>query len=341
MLEASKKWIVLLAAGFWILSCEGASADQVRLKNGDQLSGRLISMEKGVLQLETSYAGTIQIDAKEIVCLTAEEKVTVLLQDDQVLIGKLTCPENETVEVEGEQVTTTQPMAITSLKAINPSPKIKSRGDITLGASRSTGNTDTLESNAAARFETRADRQRFTIAGKYNYGETDGVEDKRNALGTMKYDYFMTEKIYLYANTLLENDRFQDLKLRSTLGTGVGYQIFDTEKMALFVEAGPSYINKDFYEAEDESGAAGRWAVGFDWDILPNRVKFFHRHEGYIYDADGGAYYIRSEQGFRLPLLDRFFANFEVDYTYDSAPAPDRERSDTTYIFGLGYEFAL
>lgn len=162
----------------------------------------------------------------------------------------------------------------------------------------------------------------------------------RNAAGSFKYDFFLTKKLFSYAQSLFERDDMQYLTLRSTLGLGLGYQILDSERASLFAEAGVSYFNEDYAETKDEQYTAARWSVGLGYEIVPERVKFFHLHEGYYSLEESGSYYIRSEQGVRLPLAAHFLANFQmVDYSYNSKPAPGKQESDTAYIFGLGYEF--
>lgn len=123
------------------------------------------------------------------------------------------------------------------------------------------------------------------------------------------------------------------------MGLGVGYQIFDSDRISLFVEGGVSYFNEDYMEAEDQHYAAGRWSVGVNWVLIPDRLVLFHQHEGYYSLQKSGDYYIRSQQGFRVPLISSLYVNFEYDYDYNSKPAPGTKKYDALYILGLGYEY--
>ena len=197
-----------------------------------------------------------------------------------------------------------------------------------------------MAANASARFVARSTRQRFTLKGRFNYGETDKLMTSRNAAGSFKYDFFVTKRLYTYAHSLFEGDEFTDLRLRSTLGTGVGYQIIDTDRTSFSLETGASYVNDDFETAPDDNYMAGRWGADFSLKIIPDRIRFFHTHEGY-YSFDDRSVYITSETGLRLTIVDNFFAHAGVDYAYDSDPVEGNERYDATYKFGLGYEFDL
>lgn len=330
-------FISLALISFWF-SC--GEADQIELANGDRITGEVVRMEEGVLFFKTSYAGEIQVKWEKVACIASDQDITVVLKSKEVLIGRATCPISGKVQIVSKKVGESAELSPAALQAINPSPPppITYKGNIVAGGSRSDGNTDTAAFNTSAGFKARSDRHRFTLAGKYNYAEDDSEVNTRNALASFKYDFFVTEKVFSYAQSLLEYDEFEDLNLRSTLGLGMGYQFLETDRTNLFAEAGISYFNEDYEVGEDKSYAAGRWSVGFEHELVRDRVKLFHLHEGY-YSLEESSYYIRSEQGLRLPLVRNFFANLQLDHKYNSDPAPGREKSDTTYIFGLGYEY--
>jgi putative salt-induced outer membrane protein YdiY len=315
--------------------------DEIRLKNGDRITGDILRMENDALVMKTAYAGEIKVAWQEIQCIVSDKETTLVMKDKEVFVGLLTCPEGGKVQVSSKAAGETAPIPLSQVQTLNPPPPppgVTYKANINAGAGKTTGNTDTMNANASAGFQARSKRQRFTLGAKYNYGENDGVIDTRNSTGTIKYDFFVTEKVYSYANALFQKDEFQDLDLRSTLGVGVGYQFFDSEPISLFVETGISYFSEDFNEAEDQQYASARWAVGLDYEIIPKRLKFFHSHEGYYSLEKSGAYYIRSQQGFKVPLVEKLYANFELDYDYNSKPARGIEKGDSTYIFGLGYE---
>jgi hypothetical protein len=48
-------------------------------------------------------------------------------------------------------------------------------------------------------------------------------------------------------------DESQDLNSLSSVGVGVGHQFFETPLTSLSLEAGLSYVNEDYDEADDDS----------------------------------------------------------------------------------------
>jgi putative salt-induced outer membrane protein YdiY len=227
-------------------------------------------------------------------------------------------------------------MPMTKLQAVNPS--IYS-GLFNLGGSFSSGNTDIAAVNLSTRFQVKTHKHRFTVDAKYNFGEASGAVSARNSSGSLKYDLFTTEKIYSYAQSLTEQDTLANLNLRNTEGLGMGYQFFDTRFISLYAETGISFFNEDVDVGEDKRDAAARWAAGLEWEVIRKRLKLFHRQEGYVSFA-AGSVVVRTEQGFRIPLIDNLAANFEVDYRFNGAPEADKKRSDLNMILGFTYEYA-
>ena len=37
-------------------------------------------------------------------------------------------------------------------------------------------------------------------------------------------------------------------------------------------------------------------------------------------------------------MVGSFYANFQVDFTYNNSPDEGKKRIDTTYLFGMSYE---
>jgi putative salt-induced outer membrane protein YdiY len=319
-----------------------AEADEVRLANGDRLTGEIVRMEKGILLLKTTYAGEVQLKWPEVVCISSDRELTFRLKNEEVMVGSATCPADGKIQVIGVRVGESAEIPLEELDAINPSPpppSVTYTGTLTGAGTLTDGNTDDASAYVSANFEAKSKRHRFTLGGKYTYGETDDEITTRNALGRLKYDFFVWERLYTYAQARFERDDFQDLNLRSTMGLGVGYQILDTKRTSLFAEVGVSYFNEDFMEADDQKSPSGRESTGFTFDIVPKRIKVFHLHEFYYRWDQSDSYFFSSEQGLRFLLFRNFFANFQVDFDYNSQPAPGTEKKDTRYIAGIGYEF--
>lgn len=331
------RWLYWCTVLWFLFPALSADADEVRIKNGDRLTGEIVRMEKELLIFKTTYAEEkLSISWKEVDCIVSERTLPAEFKDNEFIIGRISCPESGKVQIESTIIGKSIPTPLNQLLAVNPSTY---SGLLTLGGSLNSGNTDTRALNIATRFQVRTHKHRFTVDAKYNYGEANGETSARNSTGSLKYDFFTSEKVYSYAQSLVEQDSLANLNLRNTEGLGFGYQFFDSRQLSLFTEAGISYFNEDVKAGEDKSDAAGRWGVGLDWEVIPKRLKLFHRQEGY-FSFSLGSVVLKSEQGFRIPLLDSIAANFEVDYRFNSSPEAGKKNSDLSLILGLTYAYA-
>jgi putative salt-induced outer membrane protein YdiY len=324
-----------------LLFLNSALADEVYLKNGDLLTGDILSTEEDRLVIQTDYAKKVKVQLDKVVCLTSDKEVTLLLKNKEKMVGLIGCPELGSIQLMDQGTGETMEIPVSDLKAINPPPPpppVTYKALVNLGGAINEGNTETRTFNSSGRFQARSKRHRLNLEGKFNYGESEGEENERNWLLGAKHDYFVSKKIYAYLRPLAEYDKFQDLDLRLVVSAGPGYQVIDTETTSLFAEAGPAYFYEDYGDAGDKDYLAARWAAGLKFDIIRDKLKFFHLHELFQdLTADEGLF-LRTEQGIRLSLIKNLFLNFQVDYQYKSDPPEGNKSSDTALILGVSYE---
>jgi putative salt-induced outer membrane protein YdiY len=329
-----------------------ADPDQVVLKDGSVLRGEILGMAGGELLVETTFGGEVKVKWAEVAGIRSDRPLRFVLSDGTELRGVAAAsPQEGIVEISSELLGAPTPVNAGAISAINPPEKkaVTYTGSFGAGASVSDGNTRNRSASLVGEFVARSARQRLTLGGSYNYAEDSEGLTQRNAKARLKYDFFVTERLYAFASALLEGDKFQDLNLRAALGVGPGYQFIDAgdleaelfSKLQLYGEAGVSYFNEDFESAEDTSYVSGRWAVKLDWPIGASGVTFFHFHEGYPGLERGDDIYVSTEQGLRFAVWGNLSGTAQVNWRWDNTPAPGFKRSDTLYLLTLGYNFEL
>lgn len=351
---------ILLLASLCALPI-AALADEIRMKNGDVLTGTIIKKETDKLILRTVYAGEISINWTEVATIESENSVKIMLtdnahyhgrihsstEDGKVFISEENVAETqvmqtEVTEDEEEEIAEEREIRLNDLLYINPSPVVSGlgrvwNGHVNLGGTMTEGNTKTQAFNLDTEAVMRSKYNRFTIGAIVFRAESEDVDTKFNSRGSMKYDHFVSKKWYLYANSVLENDRFKDIKLRSSVGAGSGYQIFEQPNMNLYIEGGLNYINTDYYVAESENYPALRWSTKYDQLVFGGNTKFFHEHEILAALESASDILVFSKTGLRVPLSERLHASTQYNYDWSQSPAPGREKADSALIFSLGY----
>ena len=333
-----------------------ATLDEVTLFDGSRIYGEIVGMEKGVLTIKNVFSAAeddlIKVEWSELkdIKMGAGHKATFLLKGgsrfDATAVGAT--EGNLTVRNDDLNQPATFPLA--NIDAINPAPPkiFTTSGNLNFALSIADGNTNTKTVSLFGELESRIEKvNRITLRGAYNYASDDGGVTARNGKASIKYDYFLTDRFYIFASALFEHDSFQDLALRTALSIGPGYQFidkgdFDSEmfkEMQLYAEAGIAYFSEDHKNGPDDEFVAGRWAVKFDWPIVPKKVVLFHYHEGYPGLERAEDLYITTEQGVRFTIWKGFIAAFQVNWRWDNTPTPGFNRSDTLYLFSLGFAF--
>lgn len=315
-------------------------ADEVYLANGDRISGTLVKKAGDTLTVMTDYAGEIGIAWDKVVSVSTEALVVLQLDDATLIKGTLARSGDGAVSIEGNELVQASRVPTARIALINPpAPQngVKLSGRANAGVYIAKGNTDKEAYHADIEAVARTKQNRFTAGAIYNQALDNDVESENNATAYLKYDHFFTDKWYSYANTVLFKDDFADLNLRTTLGLGAGYQFIESELTNLSLEGGLSYVNEDFELAPDESYPAARWSLNYDHFLYPNRLQFFHFHEGLLGLEDTNDIIIITRTGLRAMLIDGFTATAEVDLDWDNTPSPGNDRVDTRYLFNLGY----
>jgi len=327
----------LALAASW-LSC-AVHADEVVLLNGDRVTGEIVHLKGGKLLVKTAYAAEVRIDWSQVATLSTDEPVYVSLDETNRVQAFLGQSDAGNATLSGGAWLETGPLPLGRITSITrkPEPPVRVSGRINVGASSTSGNTETEKVHADTEVVARSIKNRFTIGGAMNRTEDAGVETESNWIAYLKYDHFITKKWYAYSNADMESDEFKDIGLRTTLGVGTGYQFLETPATNLSLEGGVNYVNTDFEVGTDDSYPAGRWALRFDHFLFGSKTQFFHRDEGFFALDDSDNLFVRTQTGLRWPIIERLSAAVQYNFDWDDNPAPGRSSTDRAVLLTLGY----
>lgn len=349
----SRKLVVWwLCLGLYLIPGLGMAGTlgKITLKDGSQVYGEIVEMTEGMMTIKTLFheGDPIKIKWSEVTGIDTVEPMTFVLSNGTILQGKTAMTQPGTLDVKTELLPEPIPVQLGSVLAVNPPVKkpVVFTGNANFGGSVTAGNTDLKNFSFVGELIARSERLRLTLLGRYLYGENDGELNARNAFGTIKLDFFLRKRFYVYTGALFEQDTFQDLNLRSSVFAGPGYQFIEEgdyanpylNKLQLHAEIGLGYFNEDFKRADDVNYFSGRWAINFNWPVLP-WLTLFHQHQGFPSLEKTSDWYVTSQQGIRMTIWENFITTFQVNWRYDNSPAPDTKKADTQYILALGYAF--
>jgi putative salt-induced outer membrane protein YdiY len=336
--------VLSLALCFVLGIAFGAGADEVQFSNGDRLSGKVVSLEDGKLVLDSKLAGKVEVKWTDVATFATDEPVTLILNDDSVIVDKVAAAEAGTVRTVGTALISPQTVALANATKVNPEP-VAWHGKAFAGATLDRGNTHRTAGVANIDAVRRAEYDRITFGAGYQAERTrdddtgDDVTTKSQEFVNLQYDLFFRPKWYMLATSRAEKDRVAGLDLRLTTGVGLGYQFAETNELNASLELGPTWVSEHYEDGENDNDyVAARVAWKLDWLMLTG-VTFFHYGRALPSLEDWQDQFVATDTGFRYKLFDDFYGESKVHWEWDSTPAEDKERVDMTVILGLGYGF--
>ncbi|MGV6825589.1 MAG: DUF481 domain-containing protein [bacterium] len=327
-------------------------SDEVILKNGDRMTGEVVRIESGKLTFKTTYAGEIQIEQEAISRLMSDQRMLLLMKDEQKQRAEQLKFSGDNVQiVNGAEVDTVPESAIVM---VNPEPWRTGDGYQITGAINAameiqSGNTESDEIDLDGNVQIRRQHDRLKFAGELEYDRSQDITTKEKAWFKASYDRFpkrdkrfgLNAKSWYYgANAFLEKDEFADLRLRAGLGPHVGYQFYESKPMNLSFENGVLWVSEDFTDdSEDQDFFSYGWTLNFDRFLIEDVVQVYHNQNGILELGGDNKLVHKSWTGLRFPLVSGLVASAEIKLEYDSEPASDKDELDTTYKFKLGYHW--
>jgi putative salt-induced outer membrane protein YdiY len=326
------------------------TTDVITLKNGSIIYGEVIEMVGGVLQIKTPVSpdNLLKVNWNDVAKLSVNHPIPFHLKEGSVIMGTATAGPNGTLNVQAEPLKGTMEVPMGSVTSMNPviQPPVIYSGSLTGGYSQTTGNSHLKNASLLGDFVARSEQLRLSINGRYIYGDNSNTLIARNARGTIKLDFFLTKRLYWFASAYFENDRFQDLKMRTALSSGPGYQFIDRgdfsgilKDMTFYTEAGVSYFNEDFRVADDKSSIRARVSMKWNWPLFDDRMTLYHYSEFFPSLQNSSNYFLTMDNGVRFKIWDGFASGFQVTTRYNNNPAVGTGDTDNLYLMTVGYTF--
>ena len=312
------------------------AADEVQLANGDRITGELVDLANGTLTFSTPH-GALRIPWALVTSLAIDSPVLVTA-------GRAArAPASSAIgnPSDGLALASGGSLAFADITAITrPEPAVTINGGTSAGVIRSGGNSDVNSLRLDGHLGIRAGANRYTASGTLIRSDDRGAETARNWSTSLKYDRFLSSRLFVNANAILTSDFFRDLDLRTALGAGLGYQVVDTPRVKLTTDAGIGGVNDNLSLQSDNRYTAARESATLDiFLILPDRMQLFHQHDGYFGVTGQDNMFVRTQNGIRVGFAGGFVTTMRLDLDYDRTPAAGRRDVDRTVAITLGYQF--
>ncbi len=332
--------------------CSSLYAAQVTLKNGDRLTGTIVSVGDKKLTIKPAYSDPISIDWSEVQQFTSDTPMVVTRTDNQVVSGPVTMQDSSVV-VNSPAGTQTIPQTDVSFirsqadqaayeKSLHPGVLEGWAGGGTLGLALARGNSDTT--NLALGFnadrKTTNDEWIVTAAGIYNTSNTDNINSTTaNAFGgSIRYDRNLTPRLFAFGLFAGLYDHLQLLDERISPNGGLGYHVIASKVTTLDLLGGIGYTYENY-------------STGITNNIINATVgeEFMHQFTAstsmterlyfYPYLNQNGNYRGTFDFGLASKFYRSLTWNLNFGDIYNSQPVPGKKDNDLLLTTGLGVTF--
>jgi len=343
-----------MGVGLALLAATPAMADVITTSDGSRIVGTVERVSDGKLVILTNIAGRLEIDSSQITGISTDGAVHVAVSSGDTLVGPIEAsPDGDTSVVrstlgdipipsssitqlwpkgaENPQIVAIREEARAEIQAAKPKWSATLEG----GASRTEGNTDTLEGHG--RFDvkrvTTDDLLHLYLAGNYN--EQNDRRTTNEYFGGIRYENSITDRWYWYARTELEYDEFERIDLRATAAAGAGYYWLKKPEHELKTGVGVGYRHEAYNGGRTEDSAVIDLGLDYRLDLAP-WVQFTHST---VYSPDFlefNDYRLKLDTALLMPFKDdRWAWKVGMRNDYNSRPQRGLDRLDNTYYTSI------
>jgi len=248
-------------------------ADQITMKNGDRLSGTIITCDAKTLVLKTDYADAVTLKWEFVQQIESSQPLYVGTKVGQVVIGTLTTSGDKFAVATKESGSVAVAKAdVTSLRNADEEKKTEATlerlqhphladlwvGSLDAGLGVVSGNSESSNYSLglnAVRATTR-DKITYYTTGAFARATVNGVASTtaQAIAGGVRYDLNLSDKAFAFGTVDMLNDRFQALDLQLALGAGVGYHAIKDSRTTVDLLVGPAFDRQSFTTFNRTSG---------------------------------------------------------------------------------------
>jgi len=350
-----------LALALWtcwfITTLAGAQPVILHLRNGDRISGVLVTEDPTRMTLTNAILGRFSIP---LTAVAQREGVT------NIAVGKSSVP----------AVTNTPPPALPPAlqNKLNDLQTVHATGNISaeeyqrqqaklLSPPKPPGPKHwSAELYAGMDLAySQKDRQLYTGRMKLNYaraplrnnidylftyGWTDGELSANRMDGWMKTDLDLTPHTYLYSLEGAGYDEIRRVNWRYEVGPGVGYHLIKRTNLVVRVEAGFNYQVQNIHEIpasgpaydREEKNFSQRLAQDIRWNI-GSQFTFDEKAEYFPELTDFNSYRLRVEANLRYWLKGNMSLNFTIIDTFETKTSSGVGQNDLQLRSSIGVKF--
>ena len=345
------KKVCLLVVVSLICGAAALRAEEVSLKNGDHLSGAIVSMDGKKLVLKTTYAGEISIDWAEVSQFSSGKQPLVVTQAGKQLASGTVTAEGSDVMVTTVQGVQRVPRAdVTTMrspadqaayeKSLHPGMMEGWTGGGSLGFALARGNSETT--NFALGFnalrKTNTDAWVVNATSIYSTDDKLGTTSANSLGGLIRYDHNLNKRWFAFGAFAGMYDTLQSLNYRIMPGGGLGYHAIASSTTTLDLLGGLGYTRESYFDGTINDLLTA--TVGNEFAHKFTKTTSITQSLYYLPSLNQTSNYrVNFNFGIATKLNNWLTANANFNDQYVSQPVLGNKNNNIIFTTGLGFAF--
>jgi hypothetical protein len=248
-----------------LFACVHLYADQVVLKNGDRVTGKIVKKDGGTLSIKSDLLGDLTVKWENVASVESDQPLTVVVGEGETARGKVvtTAGQVEVADPAGaKQVPLDKVSAVRDAaeqakyeRYLHPPITDLWAGFFDIGLATAQGNARTLVFTTTANAVRATTNDSTTLHFNQIYsrgllteatGEQKVVETAKAIRGGWAFNRNISPRLFVNVFNDYEYDAFQNLDLRVTGGGGLGWKAWKSDRGHLDVVGGGNYDRDKF-----------------------------------------------------------------------------------------------
>jgi len=322
------RWLPLVAVLLLVGLPVRAIDVVVQLRNGDRITGQLLTQDTNQIVIATTWASQLVLPIPLIGGLRTADGVSLLKEPPPSPPPAASAP---------------SPPPASPATPAKPPQHWKVNFDLGLnliyGATDSQLYYGTFQWTYARPYASNPKKFFRNVLGyTVNYGETDGAQSANNMGGTIKTDWDVGERTYLYNAGAVGYDQVRKIDLLYSIGPGVGYHLFTKPRWVMNVESGLNYHVEERSIGADQESVYLRLGDDLTWKIS-DRVSLTQKYEFFQNLEQFDQFRFQLNATLSYALWQGISLNLSALDLYDSNPAPGVERNELQLRTTVGITF--
>lgn len=335
--------LVLFAFG-WQPAEARDKTDVIVLRNGDHITGEILTLQFGQLQLSTNDMGTLEIEWDAIATIESQYFFDVEQIGGQRFYGVLgSTPNGRRVTVQGStgEAIEIAPELVTRIAKLESTFWSRIDGSFSVGYNFTKSTEITVISG---QFDTtyRSEKIIASLSADVNSSKSpeQGTLD-RDQVG-FTYQWLLANRNFWAGLVSLERNEELGIDGRIQLGGGFGRYVYQTPHSEISAFAGAT-VNREWVTGDENAQESAEGVLGGTWRIFKlNTPKQSLTSQLVFYPSitESGRYRGKADVSWRQEIIKDFFLNLSIYYDYDSQPPGDATvKDDYGVVTSLGYSF--